>query len=138
MAQGNPEVVQRHALTVPVASLPEDGEGVLVRGDGLLEPGCLAQGGAEVVQRDALTVPVAGLLVGGCGALVYGDGLLEPPYLAGAKPRLFIALISPCRSPVSRKTRRLPARAVMASSNRPTSRRAMQRFSTRCPHRAGR
>lgn len=43
------EVTHRDALIMLIAGLPEDSRGVLVGGDGLLEPARLLQGQAEVV-----------------------------------------------------------------------------------------
>jgi hypothetical protein len=64
---------------VPVAGLGEEGGGLLVGGDGAVEPPHLQQGVAEVVKRGAFAVPVAGLGEEGGGLLVGGDGLVEPP-----------------------------------------------------------
>src|SRR6266704_1925105 len=55
------QILQGDDLAVPVAGLAEEGGGVLVGGDGLLEPPHLLQGQAEVGQRHAFAVPVAGL-----------------------------------------------------------------------------
>ncbi len=43
------EVTHRDALIMLIAGLPEDSRGVLVGGDGLLEPARLLKGQAEVV-----------------------------------------------------------------------------------------
>src|ERR1035441_1025212 len=75
------KILQRDALAVLVAGLPEDGGGVLVGGDRLVEPPHLPQGNAEVVQGRALAVPVAGLPEDGGGVLAGGDRLIEPPHL---------------------------------------------------------
>ena len=77
---------------MPVAELGEEGGGLLVGGDGLVEPPHLLQGVAEVVQRHGFAVPVAELGEEGGGLLVGGDGLVEPPHLpqgeaeAGQRP----------------------------------------------------
>src|SRR5690348_1577970 len=72
LLQGEAEVVQRRGFAVPVAEFGEEGGGLLVGGDGLVEPPRPLQGQAEVVQRRGFAVPVAefgeeggGLLVGG-------------------------------------------------------------------------
>ena len=77
---------------MPVADLGEEGGGLLVGGDGLVEPPHLLQGDAEVVQLLGFAVPVAELPVEGGGLLVGSDGLVEPPHLpqgdaeAGQRP----------------------------------------------------
>src|ERR1022692_4507838 len=75
------KILVRHALSGPVASLPEDGHGVLVRDDRLLESSNLAQGAAEVVQCYALAVSIAGLLKDGSGVLKVADRFLRSPRL---------------------------------------------------------
>src|SRR5690606_5824328 len=61
--QGEAEVVQRHAFTVPVVGLPVDLDSLGEGGDRLIEPTNFLQGEAEDVQRHAFTVPVVGLPV---------------------------------------------------------------------------
>ena len=55
-----------------------DDGGVLVGGDGLVEPAHVPQGQAEIVQCPALAVPVSSFPVYGRGFPVRGDRFLEP------------------------------------------------------------
>ncbi len=87
--QGEAEVVQRHALAVPIAGFPVDGGGILERDDPLVKALQLAQGQTQVVQCLAFAVPVAGFPVDGEVFPVRRDGFLEPPRFAQATPRLF-------------------------------------------------
>src|SRR5438876_1189150 len=76
------EIGQCLSLAGTVAGLPEDGGGVLVGGDRLLEPPHPLQRHTEVGQRIALAVTVVGLTVDSGSALAGGDRLLELPHLS--------------------------------------------------------
>lgn len=68
------EVAERDALPVLIASLTEDGGGVVVRGDRLVESLRRLQGEAKALQRQAFAVAVGGVAEDGDGVLAGGDG----------------------------------------------------------------